>query len=247
MVELTLREVERYDRQIKIRGFGIEAQKKLKNARVVVAGVGGLGCIASTYLVAAGIGEVVLVDMGEVELNNLNRQILYWEEDVGKTKIKSALEKLRRLNSEVKVEGLKIEIKEENIASIIKEADVVVDGMDNFKARFLLNKACVNLGIPFVHAAVYELTGELMTIIPGKGPCYQCYVVKEISEAKPIPVLGATPGVMACLETIETVKLITGIGKPLVGKLLFFDGLNMEFRTVDVKRVDDCPVCGSLG
>ena len=132
MVELTLKEVERYDRQIKIRGFGIEAQKKLKNARVVVTGVGGLGCIASTYLVAAGIGEVVLVDMGEVELNNLNRQILYWEEDVGKTKIKSALEKLRRLNSEVKVEGLKIEIKEENIASIIKEADVVVDGMDNF-------------------------------------------------------------------------------------------------------------------
>lgn len=245
MVKLTLNEIKRYDRQIRLHGFGIKAQEKLKDAKVVVAGVGGLGCIASTYLVAAGIGRVILVDMGEVELNNLNRQILYWEKDIGRPKIDSALEKLRKLNPEVRIEGLKIKIEEDNVYSIVKKADVVIDGMDNFKARFLLNRVCVNLSIPFVHAAVYGLNGELMTVVPKKGPCYQCYVTKEAPEVKPIPVLGATPGVMACLEVIEAVKLLTGIGKPLVGKLLLFDGLNMEFRAIDVKRVDDCSACRS--
>ncbi|MGP3667328.1 MAG: HesA/MoeB/ThiF family protein [Candidatus Bathyarchaeota archaeon] len=246
MVTLTQEELKRYDRQIRIENFGVKAQEKLKKARVVVAGVGGLGCTASTYLVAAGIGEIVLVDGEKVEFSNLNRQILHWEKDVGKFKVYSAAKKLRKINQTVKIRGFVGEINDKNVYKLIKNADVVIDGLDNFKTRFLLNKACIELDIPFVHAAIHGLIGELMTIIPGKGPCYQCYVVKELEEVKPTPALGATVGVVGCLEAVEAIKLMTGVGEPLAGRLLLFNGGAMDFTTLEIKRLKNCPACGKL-
>jgi adenylyltransferase/sulfurtransferase len=226
-----------------IEGVGEEGQRKLKQAKVIVAGVGGLGCPAAIYLAVAGIGRLILIDKEKVELSNLNRQVLHGEKDIGRYKVDSAVEKLRQLNPDIVIEGLKVNITRQNVSSLIKDADLVVDGMDNFRTRFLLNEACVRYGKPFIHAAVYGLTGELMTIIPGEGPCYQCYITTEPPEVKPFPVLGATPGVLACLEAMEAIKLITGIGEPLVGKLLLFDGLKMTFQTLNINRLSSCPVC----
>ena len=236
-------ELERYDRQIRIFGFGVEGQKKLKSAKVLVAGLGGLGCPAAMYLAAAGVGKLILVDKESVDLSNLNRQVLHWTGDIGKLKVKSAAEKLRQLNPHVEIEELAIEINENNIEELVKEVDVVVDGMDNYKTRFIINEACVLHNKPFVHAAVYGFEGQLLTILPGKGPCLRCLVPSKPPEVEPLPVFGATPGVMAMLEVIETMKLILGIGKPCSDKLIIFDGLTMTFYQVKVKASAQCPVC----
>jgi len=245
MVELTPREIMRYDRQIRIDGLGIEGQKKLKSARVLVAGLGGLGCPASIYLAAAGIGELIIVDKERVELSNLNRQILHWEKDIDKFKVDSALEKLREINSDIEIKGEVLEIDEENIYDLIKKSDIVIDGMDNFKTRFIINKACWELKIPFIHAAIHGLIGNLLTIIPNEGPCLQCLIPQEPPEVKPFPVLGATPAIMATLQVMEAIKIITGIGKPAVGKLIIFDGWSMEFSELKIKSAPDCRVCGN--
>ena len=244
MRALTPFELERYNRQILIPKFGKEGQEKLKEAKVTVAGVGGLGCPALVYLTAAGVGNINIIDKDRVELSNLNRQILHWDKDIGKYKVHSAMEKLAQLNPEVKIDGNITEITEENVKGLLDGSDVVIDGMDNFKTRLILNKACVDLGIPFIHAAVYGLGGELLTVIPRKGPCYQCYLVQAPPEIKPFPVLGATPGVMACLQVIEAIKLITGCGDVTPGKLLIFSGEDMNFESLTVSRNPDCPACG---
>jgi adenylyltransferase/sulfurtransferase len=239
-------ELERYDRQMRIPGFGIEGQRKLKSARVLVAGLGGLGCPASMYLAAAGIGKLVLVDREKVELSNLNRQILYWSSDVGRPKAEVVAEKLARLNPNVDVEALALEINEDNVRELVKKVDVVVDGMDNYKARFLINEACVAYGKPFVHAAIYGLEGQLFTVLPGKGPCLRCIIPSQPPEQDIVPVLGATPGVMAALEVMEVVKLVVGLGRPCVDKLLVFDGHEMKFHEIRVEPSPKCPVCSSL-
>jgi molybdopterin/thiamine biosynthesis adenylyltransferase len=245
-MELSEKELLRYDRQIRISGFGVEGQIKLKKSSVLVAGLGGLGSPAALYLAAAGVGKLVLVDREKVELSNLNRQILHWTDDVGKTKVESALEKLKRLNPEVEIVGLVDEVGEGNVYNLVKEVDVVVDGMDNFKTRFLLNEACVRLRKPFVHAAVYGLEGRLTTIIPGRGPCLKCLLPMEPNETNTFPVLGSTPAVMASMQAMEVVKVIVGIGEPLVGKLLVFDGEKMEFMQISVNRLENCPICGRI-
>lgn len=240
---LTPDELERYSRQILIRGLGETGQRKLKNARVLVAGLGGLGSPSSTYLVAAGIGHLTILDEQRVELSNLNRQTLHWHLDVGRSKAGSAIEKLYALNPNVKVDSRLEKITRENVAGLLKTADLVVDGMDNYPTRFLLNEACVHKRIPFVHGAVEGLVGQLATIVPGKGPCLKCMIPKEPSQKPIFPVLGATPGVIGCLQAMETIKLITGVGKPLVGRMLFFNGEDMTFDTIEIKRDPKCPVC----
>jgi adenylyltransferase/sulfurtransferase len=239
-------ELKRYDRQIRILGFGVEAQRKLKSARVLVAGLGGLGCPASMYLAAAGVGRLVLVDREKVELNNLNRQVLYWSSDVGRPKADVVAEKLTRLNPNVEVEALTLEISEDNVRDLVKKVDVIVDGMDNYRARFLINEACVIYSKPFVHAAVYGLEGQLLTVLPGRGPCLRCVIPSNPLEQDTVPVLGATPGVMAALEVMEVVKLIVGLGRPCIDKLLIFDGYEMRFHEIKVKPSPDCPVCSNL-
>jgi adenylyltransferase/sulfurtransferase len=243
-VSLDPSELERYDRQMRIPGWGVEGQKKLKAARVTVAGAGGLGCPVSLYLAAAGVGHITIIDKETVELSNLNRQVLHWQADIGKYKADSVVAKLRSLNSSIEVEAVKAEITEKSVRGLIKDADIVVDGMDNFTTRFILNYGCVKEDIPFVHAGVYGLDGQMTTIIPKKGPCLQCIFPEKPPEFEKFPVAGVTPATLAILQALETIKLIIGLGKPLVGRMLLFDGDALTFSTMEVRRDPNCPVCG---
>lgn len=245
-MELTSYDLERYDRQLRIQGWGEAGQRKLKSATVLVAGLGGLGCPASIYLAVAGVGRLILVDEEKVELSNLNRQVLHWDRDIGRYKVDSALEKLRQLNPAIQVNGLTVGITEENVKELIKGCDVVVDGMDNFRTRFVLNRACLELNIPLIHAAIYGLEARLMTIIPGKTACLQCLFPSLPPEIRPFPVLGAAPGCVACLQAIEAVKLITGVGEPTNGNLIVIDGEFMRFEVLKVRRNPNCPVCSKI-
>jgi len=245
-MRLSSSELERYERQMLISSWGIEGQKKLKAAKVAVAGIGGLGCPASTFLTVVGVGKVILIDKEKFELNNLNRQILGWQKDIGKVKAEVAKEKLEALNCEVEVEAVVAEITKENVHNVIGNVDVVVDGQDNWKTRFIINEYCVAHNIPFVHAGVSALHGQMTTIMPGEGPCLRCIFPKDPPEVEKIPVLGATPALFASLQVMETVKLITRMGRPLVGRMLFANGEEMVFETVEVKRNVECPVCGNL-
>lgn len=245
-MSLSPSELEQYERQMLITGWRIEGQKKLKAAKVAVAGIGGLGCPASIYLTAVGVGKVILIDKEKFELNNLNRQILGWQRDIGKFKAEVAKEKLEALNPEIEVEAVVAEITKENAHNVIGDVDVVVDGQDNWKTRFIINEYCATHNIPFIHAGVSALHGQVTTIVPGKGPCLRCIFLKDPPEVEKIPVLGATPALLASLQVMEAVKLITGIGKPFVGRMLFANGQEMVFETVEVKRNMECPVCGNL-
>lgn len=242
-MNLSNSEKERYDRQMRISGWGEEGQKKLKQSKVVVMGVGGLGCPASIYLAAAGVGNLVLVDKESSELSNLNRQILHWQKDIGKPKVLSAKEKMEELNPEINVEAIQTEITDKNIDELVSGATVIVDAMDNFKIRFMINETSVKRRIPFVHAGIYGLQGQMTTIFPGKGPCLRCIFPTTPPEADTFPVAGVTPGVLGILQATEAIKLILGIGEPLIGRLLFFDGEDMSFITCEALKNPNCTVC----
>ena len=239
---LTSNELNRYDRQIMI--FNKKGQLKLKRTRILIAGVGGLGSASALYSAAVGFGKIFLVDHEVVELSNLNRQILYWAEDIGKKKVRVAAEKLRKLNPEITVEYVEETITEENVSDLVSGVDIVLDGMDNWRARFLLNEACVKRKIPFIHGAVEGLVGQMLTIIPYRGPCLQCIFSKAPPPKPVFPILGTTPGVIALLQVTEAVKIITGYGEPAIGKMIVYDGYDMSFREVKVLRRIECPVCG---
>ena len=234
---------ERYDRQIMIGGFGQEGQERLKRAKVFVAGAGGLGCAVATYLTAAGVGMLRIVDHDRVELNNLNRQVLYWQEDIGKVKVDAAAQKLGKLNPEVKIEAIAEMITEANISQLVAGFDLIVDAMDNLPARYLLNKVALDKNIPFFHGAVYGFEGRAMTIIPGKTACLGCVYRGAIPEEK-FPVIGVTPAVIGCIQATEVIKYIVGIGQLLANKLLVYDGLNMKFTEFRLKRDPGCEHCG---
>lgn len=242
---LSPEELERYDRQIRM--FGRDAQLRLKNSSVLVVGIGGLGSPASIYLAAAGVGRLVLLDFEKVELSNLNRQVAHWTPDIGRLKVESAAEKIRKLNPGVDVETLAERLDESNVRDIVSSVDVVVDGLDNWASRFLVNRVCVELGKPLVHAGVRGMHGQLTVVYPGRGPCLQCIIPRPPPEEKVFPVLGTTPGVMGVLEANEAIKLITGYGRPLIGRLLIYDGLNAEISIVSIRKRKNCPVCGSEG
>ncbi len=244
-MSLSSSELKRYDRQIRISDLGTNGQLRLKRARVLVAGAGGLGSPVSFYLVAAGIGHVAILDKDTVELSNLNRQILHWSKDMGKLKSVSAIEKLRLLNPEVRVEGISEIIDSETIYKLVKGFSVVVDCMDNWPTRFLINQACVKEKIPFIHSGVHSLYGQITTIFPGKGPCLRCILPKTPKDEE-IPILGATAGTLGALEALETIKIITELGDPLVGRMLYIDCENMSFHEIKIERRKDCPICGSL-
>lgn len=243
MIYLSEREREKYSRQILIDGFGEDGQKKLKRARVVIAGVGGLGCPAALYLACAGVGKLRIIDKDEVEISNLNRQVLHWERDTGKSKAQSAYEKLIEVNRDIEVEKITAEITEKNVFDLLEGSDAVVDAMDNFHTRFVLNEACFKLKIPLFHGCIYSFEGRAMTIIPGKTACLRCL----FSEAPPkevFPVLGTTPGIVAMIQATEVIKYITGKGKLLENRYLIYDGETMSFTEVKVKKNPSCPVCG---
>lgn len=240
---LTTKERKRYDRQIMIRGLGEEGQEKLKQAKVVIAGSGGLGSAASMYLVAAGIGTVRIVDHDRVELSNLNRQVLHWDKDIGRNKVDSAAEKLSQLNQAVKIESVAEMINEASISRLVAGFDVIVDAMDNLLTRYLLNRVAVENHIPFIHGAVSGFEGRAMTIIPGKTACLRC-VYRGSNPQEKFTVIGVSPAIIGCIQATEVIKHITGIGKLLTNRLLVYDGLNMKFTELAVKRDPNCEHCG---
>ena len=241
---LTESDLIRYGRQISYPGFGEGGQRKLKRSHVVVAGLGGLGTASSVYLACGGIGHITIVDEDFVELSNLNRQILYWEGDIGKKKTLSAARKLAKLNPSVKVTPLFKRITRSNVGGIIEGAHAVIDGMDNFETRFILNSACVGAGIPFIHAGINGLLGEITTIIPGKTPCLACIFPQAPADGGAITAFGVAPALMAALQVTEALKLLAGFGDLLAGKMLYFNGETMDFTVVELVRNPECSVCG---
>jgi len=242
---LTKHDLERYDRQIIIRGIGEEGQEKLKRAKVFIAGAGGLGCSASMHLTAAGIGVLRIVDHDKVELSNLNRQVLHWDKDIGRSKVVSAAEKLNKLNQGVEIEAIEEIITEANISQLVAGFDLIVDAMDNLPTRYLLNRSALEKNIPFFHGAVYGFEGRAMTIIPGETACLRCVYRGLIPEEK-FPVIGVTPAVVGCIQATEVIKYVVGIGRLLTNKLLVYDGLNMKFTEFRVKKDPNCEHCGQL-
>ena len=244
-MDLSNAEFERYNRQMLIDGWGLEAQTKLKASKVAVVGIGGLGCLSSLYLAAAGVGRTILIDRNKSSLTDLNRQILYSPKDLGCFKAEVARKRLEALNPEITVKALVQDATEGTLPDIIGDANVVVDGLDNWKTRFMVNDYCVRKGIPFVHAGVQGFYGQLITIVPREGPCLRCIFPKEPAEVEVVPVFGGTPAVLASLQVMEVIKLLTGIGKPLVGRMLFLDGEEMMFETAEIKRNPGCPICAT--
>jgi len=242
---LTINELERYDRQIMIADIGEGGQEKLKSARVFIAGAGGLGSPAAIYLTAAGVGKICVVDHDRVELSNLNRQILHWDKDIEKKKVSSAAEKLKKINHEVKIEAIGETITEANVFQLIAGFDVILDAMDNLPTRYLLNKAAIEKNIPFFHGAVYGFEGRAITIIPGKTACLRCVYRGVIPEEK-FPVIGVTPAVIGCIQATEVIKYIMGVGELLENRLLIYDGLDMKFTELKVKKDHQCEHCGHI-
>jgi adenylyltransferase/sulfurtransferase len=242
---LTPGERERYDRQIMIGEIGEEGQGKLKMARVVIAGAGGLGSPIAIYLTAAGIGTIRVIDHDQVALSNLNRQVLHWEEDVGRKKVDSARTKLRNLNSTVDIQAISETITEENVSELADGYDAIVDAMDNLPTRYILNRCAVEKKIPFFHGAVNGFEGRVMTVIPGETACLRCMYRGLVPQEK-FPVIGVVPAVIGCLQATEVIKYLAGIGKLLTNRLLLYDGLKATFSEFRLKKNPACDHCGSL-
>jgi adenylyltransferase/sulfurtransferase len=236
-------ERERYHRQILLPEWGEEAQVRLGAATVFVAGAGGLGSPVAAYLAAAGVGSLRICDSGRVELSNLNRQILHGQADIGRAKPDSAVDSISRLNPRVRVIPLDEHITTENVAELVADASLVVDCLDNFETRFVINRFAIESGIPFVHAGVQGLCGQIGFFNPPQTACLAC-LVPEPPEAAVFPIVGATAGLLGCLEALEVLKYLTGSGELLRGRLLFCDASTMEFQEVALERDPACPACG---
>lgn len=241
---LTPSEFMRYERQILYPGFGRLGQERLKESHVVVAGLGGLGSFASVYLTSAGVGHLTLVDCDRVDLSNLNRQVLHWEEDIGMEKPSSAASKLARLNSTIEIVPLCQKITKDNVRSIVKGADAVIDGLDNFETRLVVNSGCVAEGIPLIHGGIDGLLGEVTTVIPGATPCLACIFPNTPKRRDPVAVFGVTPALVAALQVAEAIKLLGGFGHLLTNRMLYVDGAGMEFNFCPLTKNPNCTVCG---
>lgn len=244
----TNEQLERYSRHIILKEIGVKGQKKLLNAKVLIIGAGGLGAPAALYLAAAGVGTIGIADADFVDLSNLQRQVIHATSDIGKPKVESAKESMLAINPDITVNTYQEFIYSGNIAEIIADYDFILDGTDNFPAKFLINDACVLAGKPFCHAGIIRFNGQLMTNVPGAGPCYRC-VFKQPPPKDAVPtckqagVIGAMAGVIGCLQAMEAIKYITGAGELLTGRLLTYDALKMSFRTIRVPRDCNCAVC----
>jgi adenylyltransferase/sulfurtransferase len=241
-------QIRRYSRHLIMPEVGGTGQRKLLNSKVLLIGAGGLGSPAALYLAAAGVGTLGIVDFDAVDLSNLQRQILHHVRDVGRPKVQSAADTIAELNPDVRVVPYQAALNASNVESILAEYDVIVNGSDNFPTRYLANDACVFLKKPLVDGSIFKFEGQATVFLPGQG-CYRCLypappppgAVPSCAEAG---VLGVICGVIASIQGVETIKLLLGLGEPLVGRLVFFDGLSMEFRQVKFRRDPQCPVCG---
>jgi adenylyltransferase/sulfurtransferase len=241
-------ELERYSRHLLLAEVGRAGQEKLRAARVLIVGAGGLGSPAALYLAACGIGTLGIVDFDQVELSNLQRQVVFSTEDLARPKAVAAGRRLSTLNSEITVVTHALELRAENVGAIFGQYDLVVDGTDRLSTRYLVNDACVILGKPLVSAAIHRFEGQAMTYVPGRGPCYRCLFPDATTAAVPscseAGVLGVLPGVLGAIQATEAIKLILGQGELLVGRLLTYDALEMRFREFSFERRANCAVCG---
>lgn len=250
-MNFTNEQLERYSRHIILKEVGAKGQQKLLNSRVLIIGTGGLGAPAAVFLAAAGIGTIGLVDFDAVELSNLQRQIIHLTKDVGKPKVISGKETINEMNPDVDVVTYQEWINSQNITDIIKDQDYdfIIDGTDNFPAKFLINDACVLAGKPFSHAGIIKFTGQTMTYLPGKGPCYRCIFhapppPDAVPTCKQAGVLGVMGGIIGTIQATEAVKYILGVGELLNGYLLTYDALKMDFRKVKLGLNKNCQICG---
>ena len=247
--DLTPDELRRYSRHLLLPQVGLEGQRKLKAASVLIVGVGGLGSPIAMYLAAAGVGRLGLVDADVVDESNLQRQIVHGQRTVGRLKVESARERLLDLNPHIRVDVYPVRLTRDNALDILRPYDIVVDGTDNFPTRYLLNDACVFLGKPFVYGSIYRFDGQVSVFDARRGPCYRC-LFPQPPPPHLVPtcgmggVFGVLPGVVGTIQATEVLKLILGIGEPLIGRLLLYDALDMTFDTVQVPKNPKCPVCG---
>ena len=249
-IDLTREETARYSRHLIMPEVTLEGQRRLKAARVLCIGAGGLGSPAALYLAAAGVGTIGIVDFDDVDLSNLQRQILHGTKDVGRGKLESAQDRLHDINPEIEIELHQCRFSSENASQIVPNYDVVVDGSDNFATRYLSNDVCVFEQKPNVYGSVFRFEGQTTVFAPHLGgPCYRC-LFPEPPPPESVPncaqagVLGVLPGIIGMLQAIEAIKLILGIGEPLIGRLLHFDALKVKFRELNLRRDAQCPVCG---
>src|SRR5438270_5189470 len=249
-IRLSVEELQRYSRHLIMPEVTSEGQSRLKAARILCIGAGGLGSPAALYLAAAGVGTIGIVDFDDVDLSNLQRQILHGTKDIGRGKLESARDRLHDINPQIDIELHKCRFSSENASQLVARYDVVVDGSDNFPTRYLSNDACVFAHKPNVYGSVFRFEGQTTVFAPHLGgPCYRC-LFPEPPPPDAVPncaqagVLGVLPGIIGMLQAIETIKLIVGIGEPLVGRLLHFDALKVKFRELNLRRDAQCPVCG---
>ena len=246
---LSKEEITRYSRHLIMPEVGMDGQLKLKQAKVLCIGTGGLGAPLGLYLAAAGVGRIGLVDFDKVDLSNLQRQILFDTNDIGRPKIEAATNRLRNLNPDIQIDNFETRLTSENALDILKDYDIVVDGTDNFPTRYLVNDACVILGKPNVYGSIFRFEGQITIFGYPGGPCYRCLypeppppgLVPSCAEGG---VLGVLPGIVGAIQAAETLKLIIGKGESLVGRLLLFDALAMRFRELKLRKNPECPVCG---
>lgn len=249
MIEFTDEQIERYSRHIILPEVGGAGQQKMLEARILLLGAGGLGSPAAYYLAAAGIGNLGIVDFDQVDLSNLQRQIIHSTERIGMLKTESAKKTIQALNPDVNVTLYNQKIDSSNILSIIKDYDYVVDGSDNFPTRYLVNDACVMENKTLIHGSIYRFEGQVTVFKPNSGPCYRCLYPEPpppgmSPNCQEGGVLGVLAGIIGNLQVVEVLKLILGIGEPLVGKLLIYDALKTEFRNLNLRKDASCPLCG---
>ena len=249
-MRLSAEELQRYSRHLMMPEVNSEGQRRLKAARILCIGAGGLGSPAALYLAAAGVGTIGIVDFDDVDLSNLHRQILHGTKDIGRSKLESARDRLRDINPEIEIELHKCRFSSENASQLVAQYDVVVDGSDNFPTRYLSNDVCVFARRPNVYGSVFRFEGQTTVFAPHLGgPCYRCLFPEppppdSVPNCAQAGVLGVLPGIIGMLQAIETIKLIVGIGETLVGRLLHFDALKVKFRELNLRRDPGCPVCG---
>jgi sulfur-carrier protein adenylyltransferase/sulfurtransferase len=249
-MRLSAEELQRYSRHLLMPEVTSEGQRRLKAARVLCIGAGGLGSPAALYLAAAGVGTIGIVDFDDVDLSNLQRQILHGTKDIGRSKLESARDRLRDINPEITIELHECRFSSENASQLVAQYDVVVDGSDNFATRYLSNDVCVFAQKPNVYGSVFRFEGQTTVFAPHLGgPCYRCLFPEppppdSVPNCAQAGVLGVLPGIIGMFQAIETIKLIVGIGEPLIGRLLHFDALKVKFRELNLRRDPECPVCG---
>jgi adenylyltransferase/sulfurtransferase len=248
-VTLSAAELARYQRHLSLAEVGAAGQEKLKRAHVVVIGAGGLGSPSALYLAASGIGTLGVVDCDRVDVSNLQRQVLFDTTDIARLKAEAAQERLRALNPDINVIAHDVELRAANVCDVITGYDIVLDGTDRMATRYIVNDACVILRKPLVSAAIHRFEGQAMTYVPGRGPCYRCLFPEPpapgaIPSCAEAGVLGVLPGVLGTIQATEAIKLIAGIGEPLIGRLLTYDALDMRFQEFRFARRADCAVCG---